>query len=111
MQYYRNPSNSQVFGYDPTHQQDLINAAVAAGWTDITGSWPEAPSEQALKDACAAEAKARLANTDYSQLPDVSAHLTNAADFVAYRAQVRTLLLNPVANPSWPAEPTAVWSV
>lgn len=110
MKYFRNPANNQVYGYDPVDQQNLIDAAIDNGWTDITGNWPPAPTDQQLKDACVAEAKFRLENTDYSQLPDVAARLTNAADFTAYRAQVRNLLLNPVANPTWPAQPTAVWS-
>lgn len=110
MKYYQNPSDSEVYGYDPETQQSLIDQALAKGWTDITGNWPPAPTDKQLKDACVAEAKSRLENTDYSQLPDVAARLTNAADFTAYRAQVRNLLLNPVANPTWPTQPTAVWS-
>jgi hypothetical protein len=110
MRYYRNPANAQVFGYDPETQQELIDTALAAGWVDITGSWPEAPSEQRLKDDCVQEAQFRLQATDYSQLADVSPRLANAAEFAAYRAQVRALLLNPVANPTWPMAPTAVWA-
>lgn len=110
MKYFRNLSDGQVYGYDPETQQDLIYSAMVAGWIDVTGSWPPAPTEQQLKSACVAEAKARLENTDYSQLPDVDAALINAADFATYRAQVRALLLNPVVNPSWPTEPKAVWN-
>lgn len=63
---------------------------------------------QAPFDACKAEAKQRLADTDWSVLPDVG--LSNKADFETYRSQVRALVLNPVANPVWPTEPQPVWS-
>ena len=110
MKYFRNPNDNIVYGYDPVDQQFLIDAAIANGWTDITNSWPPSPTDQQLKAACAGEAKSRLEKTDYSQLPDVAANLTNATDFVTYRTQVRALLLNPVVNPVWPTEPTAVWA-
>jgi hypothetical protein len=110
MKYYLNRISRNVFGYDPDTQQDLIDQALVSGWIEVTDYWPPAPTDQQLKDACVSEAKARLVNTDYSQLPDVSASLTNAADFAAYRSQVRALLINPVANPSWPTLPTAIWN-
>lgn len=67
-----------------------------------------AVTEQAEKDACVAEAKTRLAATDWSVLPDVV--VQNKLDFETYRSQVRALMLNPVAEPSWPTEPQPVWS-
>ena len=38
MVYFRN--GGDVYGYDPAMQEKLIAAAQAAGWTDITASWP-----------------------------------------------------------------------
>lgn len=67
-----------------------------------------AVTEQAKKDACKAEAKTRIAATDWSVLSDVG--LANQADFVAYRATLRGLIVNPVQNPQWPTEPQPVWS-
>ena len=63
---------------------------------------------QAPLDACKAEAKQRLADTDWSVLPDVV--VKNKLEFETYRSQVRALVLNPVAEPSWPTEPQPVWS-
>ena len=63
---------------------------------------------QAPLDACKAEAKTRLANTDWSVLPDVV--VQNKLEFENYRSAVRALVLNPVANPVWPTEPQPVWS-
>jgi hypothetical protein len=44
MKYFR--SGATVFGYDTADpaQAALIAAATAAGWTDVTASWPPAPT-------------------------------------------------------------------
>ena len=62
---------------------------------------------QAPLDACKAEAKQRLADTDWSVLPDVV--VKNKLEFETYRSQIRALVLNPVADPVWPTEPQPVW--
>jgi predicted metal-dependent HD superfamily phosphohydrolase len=67
-------------------------------------------SSAAKLAAVQAQAKQRLADTDWSQVADVAAVLTNKADFDTYRAAVRALYFNPVANPTWPQRPEAVWS-
>lgn len=54
------------------------------------------------------KAKVLIAATDWSVLQDVG--LSNVSDFVAYRASLRDLIKNPVANPSWPTEPQPIWS-
>jgi hypothetical protein len=59
-------------------------------------------------DNCKSEAKTRIAATDWSVLPDVG--LANVAAFEAYRATLRGLIKNPVADPVWPIEPEPVWS-
>ena len=64
-------------------------------------------AEKPLKD-CKAEAKRRIAESDWSVLPDVG--LQNVAQFETYRAALRELIKNPVANPSFPTEPDPVWS-
>lgn len=66
-----------------------------------------AVTAQAQKDACKAEAKARLAATDWSVLPDVQ--ITNKADFENYRAICRGYVLSPVTNPTFPPEPQPIW--
>ena len=63
---------------------------------------------QAQKDTCKSQAKQLLVATDWSILPDVA--LINKSDFETYRAELRELVLNPVANPTFPTEPTPVWS-
>jgi hypothetical protein len=64
----------------------------------------------AKQDACKTEAKARLEATDWSQVADVAATLTNKADFDTYRAAVRAIHNKPVADPVWPERPVAVWA-
>lgn len=59
-------------------------------------------------DDCKEKAKQLIAATDWSVLPDVN--LQNKSEFEAYRAQLRALIVTPVANPVWPTEPSPVWS-
>ena len=54
------------------------------------------------------EAQKRIAATDWSVLPDVG--LANVAAFETYRAALRELIKNPVADPVWPTEPQPIWS-
>lgn len=67
----------------------------------------QAVTAQAQKDACKAEAKTRLANTDWAVLPDVQ--ITNKSDFENYRAICRGYVLSPVTNPTFPPEPQPIW--
>jgi len=62
---------------------------------------------QAQKDACKAQAKELLAQTDWAILTDVP--LDNKAEFKSYRETLRNLVLNPVENPEFPTEPTPSW--
>ena len=112
MKYFQNPQTQEVFAYDETDptQVPYIEAAIKAGWKDITGNWP---SDDIKKEQCAAQAKYLLQQTDWSVLPDVTLgtpKLDNQSDFVSYRSSLRELAVNPVANPVWPTEPTPVWS-
>jgi len=66
-----------------------------------------AVTTQAQKDACKAQAKALLAASDWSVLPDVQ--ITNKAAFDNYRAILRGYVISPVTDPTWPTEPQPVW--
>lgn len=63
-------------------------------------------SQQPFND-CKIKAKQLIAASDWSALSDVG--LVNQADFIAYRAALRALIINPVADPVWPTEPTPEW--
>ena len=68
----------------------------------------QAVTTQAEKDDCKVKAKALLSQTDWASLADVE--LANKADFIAYRANLRSLVINPVTNPDFGTEPQPVWS-
>lgn len=111
MRYFKNLDNQQVYGYDPQDQGVLIDAALKAGWEEVTGSWPPPPSEESLKQSCKLKAKQLLLDTDFSQASDVAAVLENKAEFDTYRATVRALFLCPAIDPQWPAPPVAQWLI
>lgn len=71
-------------------------------------------AQQPLQD-CKQRAQQLLDESDWATKSDVTdtslhPHLVNAADFVAYRLALRTLRINPEADPIWPARPTEIWS-
>jgi hypothetical protein len=80
------------------------------------------PEEIAIYQAQEAQAnkqkaKDLLAQTDWTTIPDVAdpalsnPYLTNQAEFITYRNQVRPIAINPVAgNLTWPTQPTPSWS-
>lgn len=57
---------------------------------------------------CKQRAKEKIAATDWAVLPDVG--LANVTAFETYRAALRELIKNPVADPVWPTEPQPIWS-
>lgn len=70
--------------------------------------------EQYLLQDCKEKASALLYETDWTTIPDVadpanSPYLTNQAEFIAWRSQVRGLAVNPVVNPTFPTKPNEVW--
>jgi len=69
---------------------------------------------QAQKDDCKSQASALLYATDWTTIPDVAdpannPYLTNQAEFIAWRSQIRELAINPVVEPVFPTQPTPVW--
>lgn len=63
-----------------------------------------------------ATASQKLYETDWTTIPDVTdptksnPYLTNSAEFIAYRNQIRQVAVNPVSgNINWPTVPSAIW--
>ena len=115
MEYYQNPQNKTVYGYDPTTQQDLIDQAIANGWINVTSSYPFPPTDQELIANCKGQATTLLYQTDWTTIADVAnpinnPYLMNQAEFIAYRNIVRGYAVNPVTNPNFPPMPKAKWS-
>jgi hypothetical protein len=67
-------------------------------------------------DVNAAQAKALLLDSDWSDLPSVrntamTPHLVNTQDFDTYRAALRAIVVDkPAVVEAWPVQPDAVWS-
>lgn len=64
---------------------------------------------------CKAKAKELLSSTDWVEIPSVTnpnitPHLENENEFIAYRAALRELAVRPVANPNFPVAPKEQWS-
>lgn len=74
-----------------------------------------AVQEEADKMACKAQAQAILYKTDWTTIADVAdpaytPYLMNQTEFKQYRAIIRGYAVTPVANPTWPTQPTEQWS-
>lgn len=73
------------------------------------------PTEDSIaKQNCKNQASKLLYETDWTTIPDVAdptqtPHLTNQAEFIAWRSQIRQLAVNPVVDPVFPPTPEAVW--
>lgn len=67
------------------------------------------PTDEELKQIVKEQAKALLAATDYTQIADVAALITNAEEFTSYRAMVRAIFKAPMVDPTWPVLPDPNW--
>jgi len=122
----------------PSYSTALLALAPGATWSIAdpmnynTISWYSVDIPQPTKEACDAEiavqtqeaplesckqqASGLLYKTDWTTIADVAdptksnPYLTNQAEFIAYRSQVRQLAVNPVVNPTFPPVTTAQWS-
>lgn len=70
--------------------------------------------EENAKASCKQQASALLYETDWTTIPDVAdpantPYLTNQAEFIAWRSQVRALAVNPVVDPVFPPKPNEIW--
>ena len=74
---------------------------------DLVAEEDKKLAAQQKLDDCKNQAKQKIANCDWSVLPDVN--ISNRAEFEAYRAKLRGYILNPVADPVFPTEPQPVW--
>jgi hypothetical protein len=86
---------------------DINGNSVEVDWSLVNTKYAELV-EQAQINLCKDTAKQRIAASDWSVLPDVG--ISNTAEFETYRAALRELIKNPVAEPTWPTEPEPIWS-
>lgn len=122
MKYYKSPSN-QVFAYESDGSQDSI---IPSDYVQITkeeadiliqqniqNEYNNLPAEE-KKLRCKNQASSLLYETDWTTIPDVadptnSPYLTNQAEFIAWRSQIRQLAVNPVVDPTFPPTPSPAW--
>jgi hypothetical protein len=77
---------------------------------------PPAPPVPPTADENKEMALTKLKNSDWVEIPSVSAttsnpHLTNAEEFVVFRNALRAIAVNPVAGDiNWPLKPVELWS-
>ena len=73
---------------------------------------PVPPAPPTPIELCKSEAMGKLQATDWATLPDITTgnpKLLNQDEYFTYRNAVRALAVTPVADPTWPTEPTAQW--
>lgn len=95
--------NTEALGAVPTTEQ------LDAAWAVYIGEQIQAENKS--------QATALLQQTDWTTIPDVAdpalsdPYLTNAAEFAAYRSNVRKIAVNPPTTPAvFPVMPDEIWS-
>ena len=90
-------------------------------WANETGQYTLEQAQQ-LANSNASEsynsqkAKALLAETDWSEIPSVSAststpRLVNVQDYITYRVALRQIAINPTAGyVQFPSKPASIWA-
>jgi hypothetical protein len=81
---------------------------------EMDAQWPLC-EENIAKSDCKLQASQLLYATDWTTIPDVAnpennPYLTNQAEFIVWRNQIRALAVNPVVDPVFPTKPTEQWS-
>lgn len=100
--------NEQVVG---TNFPEWVNKCVEKfDEFDYIYKHPPPPTPEQWAFSNENQAKFLLAQSDWSVLPDVN--LQNQAEWDAYRAALRAIVLNPPQeeSTSWPIKPEAIWS-
>ena len=94
MRYFKNPNN-EVYGYDDD-QQALIDEAIAAGWEEITGSWPLPPVMPEI--TIVSMRQARLALLQENQLDAVEALITTREQHIWWDYSTVVEKYNPLVT-------------
>lgn len=104
------PVNTRIESLDPYQQ-------VIDSYEQIKYEHEHPPVVPPTAEQNQRTASSLLYGTDWTQIPSVSdptqsnPYLTNAAEFAAWRQQIREIALNPVAGDiNFPTQPTALWA-
>lgn len=115
MKYFLEEATATVFAFEADGSQDFLITSTMRAMSEAEVAAHLAPKKASAEDN-KAEARRKLADTDWVTLPDVldttnTTHLVNSAEFIAYRAQLRNLCINPVGGDiAWPQQPSAIWA-
>lgn len=121
MRYFKNTTTGDVHGYDATEASDMpyTEAAITAGWQEVTGNWPPAPALSDVKtarvallsDACAAQIYAGFQS---SALGTVHTYPANDKDQANLSSSVVASLLPALAanwtTPFWCMDSAGNWA-
>jgi len=82
MRYFENPVDSSINGYDDTipAQADQIAAAIAAGWPEVTSTWPPFQTLRDAKNTGLLQSFTNAVNQPVSYTTQASVTETFAAD-------------------------------
>lgn len=110
MKLYKSP-DGVITGYADDGSQDYL---IPSDYIELTPSEKQQFENNNNKNICKQQASQLLYETDWTTIPDVAnpantPYLTNQAEFIAWRSQIRALAVNPVANPVFPPKPDEVW--
>jgi hypothetical protein len=113
----------QPFGASPTdstvYGPEIYTNCVAGVYGEVEPFVPPPPSPPVPPPSAEqnkAKAVQRLLETDWVNQPDVidpnmNLHLLNQAEFLSYRAALRSMAVNPQPGDlSWPTKPQEQWS-
>ena len=115
-------TGGQAFGYDDTDQTaaPLIAAAVAAGWTEVTGNWPPPETVQQAQAVQLASLRAEcdaaiLAGYVSSALGAVYLYPSSTTDQINMMGSVTASMLPGLAagwsTPFWCKDNSGVWAM
>ena len=94
MRYFKD-KNGEVYGFDNT-ERDLIADAIAAGWEEITGSWPLPPVMPEI--TIVSMRQARLALLQENQLDAVEALITTREQHIWWDYSTVVEKYNPLVT-------------
>ena len=94
MRYFKDLQN-EVYGYDDD-QQSYIDAAIEAGWEEITGSWPLPPVMPEITNVTMRQC--RLALLQENQLDDVEALITTREQHIWWDYSTQVEKYNPMTQ-------------
>jgi hypothetical protein len=89
-------------GIVPSETYVLLRAEYTIEITDVT--------EELGKANCKALAKTLIAELDWVLDTETQPLLSNRSEFIAYRSQLRQLIITPQVDPVFPNRPDEVWA-